>query len=381
MQAAVDRRIQHEPRIPFNASVELANQTFDAAVEADGVDLSPRGLKVRAPMMPELGSWLRCRFQVEPGAPGVEAEGEVVWISDSGSHMGEFGVRFAQVDPDIEQWVRDFAERHSGEDFEEEFSGVRQKDDLDEADQRLADFSMSTELRIDHLRTPVLTRMAHQAKDLVILEQDLPFLRIHTGVEVADSEWGQKAGRLASVDLQMVGNMPKLCLGVIFDDFGSASSVAHKSPDTVQDLEAPEPPPLDLSKQGPIVEQKSFDYEDMPTPVHNSAPQLLMKALQAEREEEYQEQRQQEREEQRVHAFETEKQTKKDDISASFPTKESYLFQRDSTMLGRVQTGLARAAVQTVAHLSTRSAMLRERIHQLSSKRQSKSISRGSKKM
>ncbi len=274
MQVAAERRTAMDPRVPFEASIRLAHHGFDTPLEADGVNLSRRGLKLRSHQLPEIGTWLSCRFQIEPNQPAVFTEGEVVWTSQRDGGAGEFGVRFAEVDEDVERWVRDLAEETNDGGFGQEHSEVRELRPESEGP-RLADYSMSTELYIDELRTPILTRSAHQASDLVILEQDLPFLRINTGVSVLrDEHTALQRGRLASVDLQMIDDMPRLTLGVVYER-GPNHSKAPVNIPSVRELSVLE----GLDDEGPSTIEEAPEnhavFDEMLTPVRLTSPEPL----------------------------------------------------------------------------------------------------------
>ena len=369
MQAAAERRTAMDPRVPFEASISLANHGCESPLSADGVNLSRRGLKIRSTQLPEIGTWLECRFLVDPDKPAVFAEGEVVWTSQRDGGAGEFGVRFAEVDPEVERWVRNLAKNSDSTDFDQEHSEVR--DVQPEQDARcLADYSMSTELYLDELRTPILTRSAHEAHDLVILEQDLPFLRINTGVcVVQDENKALQRGRLASVDLQMVDDMPRLTLSVVYENRTSgiekvtplrtrtaavpASSVAIDDENVEIQTLRDSPSVEDLYQLTSGVEARDLasvepeayaqPFDEMPTPVRLTSPEQLSGLHKRD-------------EDQECRAFQVHSRTNEDDaIPDAFGEPqgpESALFREEKNLLATVHTALARACVQVVARLT-----------------------------
>jgi hypothetical protein len=265
--------------------------------------------------------------------------------------------------------VRDLAKSSDSTDFDQEHSEVRDARPEQDA-QCLADFSMSTELYLDELRTPILTRSAHEAHDLVILEQDLPFLRINTGVcVVQDENKALQRGRLASVDLQMIDDMPRLTLSVVYENRTSgiekvtplrtrmaeapASSVVIDDEEvekqTLRDIPSIEDlyqltsaeEAADIAEVVPEAYAQPFD--EMPTPVRLTSPEQLSGLHKRE-------------EDQECRAFQVQPRTNEDDaISDAFGEPqgpESALFREEKKLLATVHTALARACVQLVARLT-----------------------------
>ena len=87
-----------------------ASDAFSDSYEADGLDLSASGLRMRSSVLPDVGQRLMCRFDLPEQDAPCEAEGEVVWSNDAGRH-GEFGLRFDALSPSVEtalaRWAMD----------------------------------------------------------------------------------------------------------------------------------------------------------------------------------------------------------------------------------------------------------------------------------
>lgn len=365
MQAVAERRTEMDPRVPFEASVRLAHHGFETPLDADGVNLSRRGLKMRSEKLPEIGTWLSCHFQIAPDQPPVFAEGEVVWTSQRESGIGEFGVRFAEVDPDVERWVRTLADGLDATGFEQEHSEVREVQ-AKQSELRLADYSMSTQLYIDELRTPILTRSAHQAHDLVILEQDLPFLRINTGVAVMqDEHQALQRGRLASVDLQMIDDMPRLTLSVVYDRASSSARPSVKSSmfptsdivaslfsdeeeplnkevPTVQEFQGIEPIAEVLEGMQEDVQEEPQSFEEMPTPVRLTSPEHL--GVFHDR-----------NQEQECRPFQVHARVSQEPMYEGMSeggVADTSLFAQDHGLVAKVHTALAQACVKLISQLT-----------------------------
>ena len=86
--------------------------------EADGLNVGPGGISMRASVLPQVGSTLRCQLESPAGGTPIEMVGRVVWAHDSGPQVGEFGIRFTRLSDDdqtrlealIQRWGRTSAE-------------------------------------------------------------------------------------------------------------------------------------------------------------------------------------------------------------------------------------------------------------------------------
>ena len=212
MQESMDRRDPHAARVPLDdVLVELAPAGFDESFEADGLDLGPGGLSMRASILPEVGAKLRCRFQSPHDGSSIDADGEVVWAEDSGPHLGEFGLRFTDLSSDdalnierlVQAWRDEFAA--GNEDPSTEPGMVA--------------------LELEGVSQRVEAHVLHDTHDALLVEQPLPFLTIGKGVR----EGGRK-GMLAAVDLRIDGDVPKLVLTIGFDEVPSAESTLLEAP-------------------------------------------------------------------------------------------------------------------------------------------------------
>ena len=63
--------------------------------EAESVDVSPDGMRLRTAYLPEVGDKLHCRF--DGMGTEIVAEGEVTWRNEE-ARGGEFGLRFTGLD-------------------------------------------------------------------------------------------------------------------------------------------------------------------------------------------------------------------------------------------------------------------------------------------
>ncbi len=90
-----DRRAPGATRIPFDG-LGRGGGALGPAFEAQAVNVSEEGMRLRTAYLPEVGQALLCRF--DAGALGdVNAPCEVVW-REEGERGGEFGLRFVDLD-------------------------------------------------------------------------------------------------------------------------------------------------------------------------------------------------------------------------------------------------------------------------------------------
>jgi hypothetical protein len=225
MGESVERRSNDAIRVPLDTLIELSHEDFGDHFEADCVNLSARGLSMRASYLPEPGTRLSCSFQHPPSGEKISAQGEVVWAEDSGQRMGEFGVRFVQLDAKAERMIYEIV------------ADVLASEKAPES----KEIYTSARLELDGVASPVIARVVHAAKDLVTVEQELSFLKLGRGVSmrVGDSK-EMRRGKIDGIDLSFKGDVPNLVLQVVYDEMPVASAPAPAQEETtLTDFEAP----------------------------------------------------------------------------------------------------------------------------------------------
>ncbi len=211
MQEAMDRRDPHGARVPLDdVLVELAPDGYEESFEADGLDVGMGGLSMRASFLPDVGAKLRCRFTSPHDGVYVDADCEVVWADDSGAHLGEFGLRFTELEGEDADAIGRLVDAWSK--------------------QLAADLDPETEpgvvaLKLEGVAQRVEATVLHDTHDALLVEQALPFLTIGTGVTE-----GGRQGILAAVDLRIDGDVPKLVLTIGFDDVEPAETTLLEAP-------------------------------------------------------------------------------------------------------------------------------------------------------
>ncbi len=107
---ALDRRFEGAVRMPVDLLVQLAHDANAGEIyDADAVNIGPEGLGLRSSILPDIGQRLRCRFELPDDGGVCETDAQVVWASDTGTHTGEFGVKFDMLEPRVQaivdRWV------------------------------------------------------------------------------------------------------------------------------------------------------------------------------------------------------------------------------------------------------------------------------------
>jgi hypothetical protein len=304
IEGSSERRKSATPRIPVDLLVELCaaeepkhearrgdrkldswsdvSDAFGESYDADGLDLSATGLRLRSSVLPDVGQRLRCRFDLPDTDAKCEAEGRVVWSNDSGRH-GEFGLRFDALAPAVEsalaRWAMDRGpttlpgtEPAPGEAAPSEAapkelvseSAPRDKRDARriEAEARIAEARLSearaTEARATEARaTEAKTRQPFgiarvrfdgvssaieaeiSVRDELRLDvaQALPFFELGRLASV-EADGSTERRRLEHVSLRIENGVPKLILGLVAEISSSAGTVAAPSMEaesTIQD--------------------------------------------------------------------------------------------------------------------------------------------------
>ncbi len=179
--------------------------------EADGLNVGPGGISMRASVLPQVGSTLRCQLQSPAGGTPIEMVGRVVWAHDSGPQVGEFGIRFTRLSDDdqtrlealIQRWGRTSAE------------------------------APTVRLRLDGVASPIVAELTSETDTELAVEQSLPFLAIGSAVQ---NETAGRRGHLEAVELKFDEKTPKLVLNIGYEtEESSLSEPADLERDTLPD--------------------------------------------------------------------------------------------------------------------------------------------------
>lgn len=235
----IDRRRESSMRMPVDLMVELAHDGFDEVFEADAVDVSERGMRLRAQVLPDVGEKLQCRFAVPATGETRHAEGEVVWTDTTRSRFGEFGLRFDASDPIVREAVRRWMasdlgvatygdrddllstrDEGSAPDADDSGEFVLRSNDTESESRRKTVAAPVVKsrgiaaVRLDGVASPIEAEVMLRDELRLVVEQPLPFLELGRGAAV-DGDAGVERRRLERVALRVEGGVPRLVLELV----------------------------------------------------------------------------------------------------------------------------------------------------------------------
>ena len=156
-----DRRDHTAPRLQYEALVEVgANAT--GGFEAESVDVSLDGMRLRTAYLPRIGERMVCRFDGFGGE--IVAKGEVVWCEDQG-RGGDFGIRFTNLDDQAALLLEDLCDLPEDE-----------EEPPPEPSSKGASPGSRVRLHIQGLGSPMRARVRETAKGEVLIGSNLCLL-------------------------------------------------------------------------------------------------------------------------------------------------------------------------------------------------------------
>ncbi len=209
MQHTGERRAAGVRRVPVERIVDLCAASAapaSAAFQGWSVNVSGRGMSVRAAHLPGLNAPLVVRFQ-EHGSE-VIAEAEVVWRNET-PEGAEFGVRFTALDSGSVQALKELCQAVELPSLAVGPArvdvGPVEKPSSDEPDTEPAPpATAAVKLHIEGLAAPMQARVCQQGDRRVALGSQLEFLRVGRHVEVEDTVLGdRRAARIDAVDVSI----------------------------------------------------------------------------------------------------------------------------------------------------------------------------------
>jgi PilZ domain-containing protein len=196
MQREIERRAAGVRRVVVERIVDVCATSAAPASAFQGrsVDVSGRGMSVRAAHLPELDAPIVVRFQ-EHGSE-VIAEGVVAWRRET-EQGSEFGVRFTALDSSSVQSLKDLCQASSLP------SLILPRTEPEDGDtEPVPEASGSVKLHIGGLGAPLSARVRQQGDRRLSLGSSLDFLRVGRSVEIEDGSPGSRRGaRIDEVDV------------------------------------------------------------------------------------------------------------------------------------------------------------------------------------
>jgi hypothetical protein len=210
------------PRVPLDeVLIKLHPEGFHQEFEADAINVGTGGLSMRASVLPQVGSTLRCQLDNPSGGEAIEMIGRVVWAHESGEHAGEFGIRFTHLSSEDQTRIEALIQRWG----------------------RSSAKAPTVTLQLDGVDSTIVAELRSESDTALTVEQPLPFLAIGSGMLNASAG---RRGRLEAVELSMDAETPKLVLSIGYEvsDGGTPRPAEEAGRDTMPD----EPPVIRTSR-------------------------------------------------------------------------------------------------------------------------------------
>jgi hypothetical protein len=256
-----DRRTGGGPRVHFEALVAVG-ENAGGGFEAESVDVSPDGMRLRTAYLPEVGEKLVCRF--DGMGHEVVVEGEVSWRNEE-AKGGEFGMRFTGLDAASEDAVRAMCADLAGPVGEPE-----------PAEAPAVPRGSRVRLHIEGLGSPMKARVRESAAREVEVGSNLEFLKVGRTLELEDVEAGQKREALidgVKVDVDPITNVPQLVVTLRYEK-AAAGTTAAATPAKKKEKDKPRasvPPPATRRAGGSVPPEAAALARDEGEPAPKTA--------------------------------------------------------------------------------------------------------------
>ena len=208
-----ERRAGEGKRVHFEALVAVG-EMVGGGFEAESLDVTPEGMRLRTAFLPAIGDKLICRFD-GMGAE-VVAEGEVIWKNQE-ARGGEFGLRFVDLDPDTAEAVRAMCGSLGGD---EEEAPALASPEVPQVPR-----GARVRLHIEGLGSPMKARVREAAAKELEVGSNLEFLKVGRSLELEDVDQGKRREATIAhvkVDIDPVTNVPQLVVSLRYDREPSA---------------------------------------------------------------------------------------------------------------------------------------------------------------
>lgn len=213
------------PRVPLDeVLIKLHPDGFHQEFEADGINVGSGGLSMRASVLPEVGSTLRCQLDNPKGGEAIEMIGRVVWAHESGPHVGEFGIRFTHLSDDDQTRIEALIQRWG----------------------RTTATAPTVRLLLDGVNSSIVAEIQSESDTELSVEQPLPFLAIGSTVV---NEGTSRRGHLEAVELKMDEATPKLVLSIGYEVESSAAGASADEERDRDTLPEETPPVIQASRR------------------------------------------------------------------------------------------------------------------------------------
>ena len=192
--------------------IKLHPEGFHQEFQADAINVGAGGISMRASVLPQVGSTLRCQLDNPVGGEAIQMIGRVVWAHESGEHAGEFGIRFTHLSTEDQTRIEALIQRWG----------------------RTSAKAPTVTLQLDGIDSTIVAELHSETDRSLTVEQPLPFLAIGSGML---NESAGRRGHLEAVELRMDAETPKLVLSIGYEvsGEGALASVEDTGRDTMPD--------------------------------------------------------------------------------------------------------------------------------------------------
>ncbi|WP_437281656.1 PilZ domain-containing protein [Sorangium sp. So ce375] len=180
-----ERRAGAGQRVRIEALVAVG-ETSGGGFEAESIDMSPEGMRLRTAYLPRIGDALICRF--DGLGKELVVEGEVCWRAEQ-ARGGEFGLRFTGLDAEAEEAVRAMC---SSIDAGAAVPAPALAVPAGAASLGTAQRGARVRLHIDGLGSPMKARVRAGGLDDLEVGSNLEFLKVGRSLELEEVDQGMR---------------------------------------------------------------------------------------------------------------------------------------------------------------------------------------------
>ncbi|WP_437930641.1 PilZ domain-containing protein [Sorangium sp. So ce291] len=181
-----ERRAGAGQRVRIEALVAVG-ETSGGGFEAESIDMSPEGMRLRTAYLPRVGDALICRF--DGLGKELVVEGEVCWRAEE-ARGGEFGLRFTGLDAEAEEAVRSMCSS-----MDAGAGGSAPALTVPSGSAPAAETAQRgarVRLHIDGLGSPMKARVRTGGPDDLEVGSNLEFLKVGRSLELEEVELGTR---------------------------------------------------------------------------------------------------------------------------------------------------------------------------------------------
>ncbi|WP_437801857.1 PilZ domain-containing protein [Sorangium sp. So ce693] len=208
-----ERRAGAGQRVRIEALVAVG-ETSGGGFEAESIDMSPDGMRLRTAYLPRVGDALICRF--DGLGKELVVEGEVCWRAEQ-ARGGEFGLRFTGLDAESEEAVRAMCSSiDAGAAGPVPALAVQAGAASPGAAQRGA----RVRLHIDGLGSPMKARVRGGGLDDLEVGSNLEFLKVGRSLELEEVDQGTRREAYidhVKVEVDPATSVPQLVVTLCYE--------------------------------------------------------------------------------------------------------------------------------------------------------------------